>query len=474
MTRKEFIQLLRAHLGHEPTHGQVVFFEQVCDFLASDNFSEVFMLKGFAGTGKTSVVSALVKTLRQTSLKVVLLAPTGRAAKVMSNYSGKTASTIHRLIYMVRQVENKTSLVLKQNKFKKTLFVVDEASMIGQENLDDPNQRNLLEDLLMFVQEGQQCKLLLIGDEAQLPPVGMELSPALDIDVLQSGYFVQVRPQNLTEVVRQSEDSGILFNATLVRKALTKQDLQWPKLEFAQFKDVIPVDGYELADSLNDAYSKYGREGVIVVTRSNKNAVLYNRQIRSRVFWLEDQLATGDLVMAVKNNYFWLNGFEGEIDFIANGEMMEIMKLGNLVERYGCLFADATVRFCDYASEITADIKLNLSVLDAPQASMSYREQKQMTEQIEQDYMHIPLKRERWKQIKKDPFFNALQIKFAYAVTCHKSQGGQWPCVFVDMGYVPDEFPQREDLRWLYTALSRATEKLFLINFRKDILPREN
>jgi exodeoxyribonuclease-5 len=326
----------------------------------------------------------------------------------------------------------------------------------------------------MFVQEGQQCKLLLIGDEAQLPPVGMELSPALDIDVLQSGYFVQVRPQNLTEVVRQSEDSGILFNATLVREALTKQELQWPKLEFAQFKDVIPVDGYELADSLNDTYSKYGREGVIVVTRSNKNAVLYNRQIRSRVFWLEDQLATGDLVMAVKNNYFWLNGFEGEIDFIANGEMMEIMKLGNLVERYGCLFADATVRFCDYASEITADIKLNLSVLDAPQASMSYREQKQMTEQIEQDYMHIPLKRERWKQIKKDPFFNALQIKFAYAVTCHKSQGGQWLCVFVDMGYVPDEFPQREDLRWLYTALSRATEKLFLINFRKDILPREN
>ncbi|MFN4123439.1 MAG: ATP-dependent RecD-like DNA helicase [Flavobacteriales bacterium] len=474
MTKKEFIHLLGIHLGHEPTHGQVVFFEKVCDFLASDNFSEVFMLKGFAGTGKTSVVSALVKTLNHTSLKVVLLAPTGRAAKVMSNYSGKTASTIHRLIYMVRQVENKTSLILKQNKFKNTLFVADEASMIGQENMEDPNQRNLLEDLLMFVQEGERCKLLLIGDEAQLPPVGMELSPALDQEVLQSGYFVQVKQQNLTEVVRQSEDSGILHNATLVREALTREDLHWPKLEFEQFRDVIPVDGYELADSLNDAYSKYGREGVIVVTRSNKNAVLYNRQIRNRVFWLEDQLAVGDLIMAVKNNYFWLDGFDGEIDFIANGEMMEIMKLGNIVERYGCLFADATVRFCDYSSEITAEIKLNLSVLDAPQASMSYKDQKQMTEEIEQDYLHIALKRERWKQIKKDPYFNALQIKFSYAVTCHKSQGGQWPCVFVDMGYMPEEFPQREDLRWLYTALSRATDSLYLINFRKDILPREN
>lgn len=470
MTRGDFISLLKTQLGHEPTQGQVSFFQKICDFLIADNYNQVFLLKGYAGTGKTSVVSALVKTLQHTSLKTILLAPTGRAAKVMSNYAEKAASTIHRMIYMVRTIDQKTSLVLKQNKFKKTLFIVDEASMIGQENLDDPDQRNLLEDLLMFVQEGDQCKLLMIGDEAQLPPVGIALSPALEKDVLQSAYFIQVKEHILTEVVRQAEDSGILLNATLVRDKLQAAPFLWPRFKHIELGDVWSVYGSDLAEALNDAYDKYGREDVMVITRSNKNAVLYNRQIRSRVFWLEEQLATGDLVMVVKNNYFWLEGHEAEIDFIANGEMMEIMKLGNIIERYGCLFADATVRFCDYSSEFTADVKLNLSVLDAAQANMNFKEQKAMIALIEEDYMHIPLKRERWKLIKKDPFFNALQIKFAYAVTCHKAQGGQWPCVFVDMGYVPEEFPSKEDLRWLYTAVSRATEKLCLVNFRTDIL----
>jgi len=470
MTRKDFIDLLQKYLEHEPTRGQIDFFSQVCDFLSSDNFNELFLLKGYAGTGKTSVVSALVKTLKQTSLKTVLLAPTGRAAKVMSNYSNQQAFTIHRMIYMVRQVENKTSIVLKQNKYKKTLFIVDEASMIGSDSADETYSNNLLEDLLMFVSEGQQCKLLVIGDEAQLPPVGINISPALDKDVLQSSFFMQVRQLTLTEVVRQKSNSGILANATIVRDFISKEQNVWPKLEHLSYKDVNAVGGYALSDALNDAYDKYGREQVLVITRSNKNANLYNRQIRSRVFWLDDQIATGDLVMAVKNNYFWTMNETSALTFIANGEMMEIMKLGNLVERYGALFADAHVRFCDYADVPELEVKINLSALDNNSASLSYKELKAINAQIEEDYMHISSKRERWKAIKADPFFNAIQVKFAYAVTCHKSQGGQWPCVFVDMGYLPNEFPEIEDLRWLYTALSRATESLNLINFRKDIV----
>ena len=470
MTRKDFTDLLSLHLGYEPTDGQLNFFSSVCDFLSSDNFNEVFLLKGYAGTGKTSVISALVKTLQSTTLKTVLLAPTGRAAKVMSNYAQKSAFTIHRMIYAVRQIDGRTSLALKQNKFQKTLFIVDEASMIGSDGGEDYNQRDLLEDLFLFVNEGIQCKLLLIGDEAQLPPVGLNISPALDVNILKTGFFVEPILTEMNQVVRQKSTSGILLNATLIRDSITKKPLNWPLLQHEKFKDVNTVDGYDLPDVLNSAYDKYGRENVLIVTRSNKNANQYNRQIRSRVFWLDNQIASGDLVMSVKNNYFWIEPSEGEISFIANGEMMEIMKLGNVVERYGALFADATVRFCDYNQELHYEVKLNLSSLDSNTSSMSFNEIKAINTLIEEDYLEISNKRERWKQIKKDSFYNALQVKFAYAVTCHKAQGGQWPCVFVDLGYMPNELPEIEDLRWLYTAVSRASEELYLVNFRKDLL----
>ncbi len=435
------------------------------------------ILRGYAGTGKTSLVGALVRVLRQLGREAVLLAPTGRAAKVFSRHAGEAAYTIHRVIYRQETFNGEgTRFSLGYNKLRDALFIVDEASMIasGAGVMGDSlfGTGELMDDLVSFVYQGQGCRLLLVGDTAQLPPVGEDESPALREEVLHR-YGLLVGSADLTEVVRQHSDSGVLSGATLIRRLQAEGFTGIPPLRTSAAGEVVALPGSELVEALEGDYRNYGTDQVIVVTRSNKRANIYNNGIRSRIFDREDELTRGDLVMAVKNNYYWTEqiaksltpGERLPLSFIANGDTAEVVRIHNEHEQYGFRFADATLRFPDYG-DFEADCRVLLSTLTSESPSLTREESHRLYEGVLEDYMHIPSKRERMRALRQDPYYNAIQLKYAYAVTCHKAQGGQWERVYIDQGYVPEEDMGLPYLRWLYTAFTRTTGKLYLVNWK--------
>ena len=424
---------------------------------------ECFILKGYAGTGKTTVLGALVKALAQYKLKSVLLAPTGRAAKVITNYSGRKAFTIHKRIYRKKSAVNlDEAFSIAENLSTNTLFIVDEASMVSDQ-LSGNNRDTLLFDLVKYVYNDKNCKLMLVGDTAQLPPVGADESPALDQALMAANFGLTVFSFELTDVLRQQKESGILYNVTRVRDLIRGQK---PSIITKGYKDVFRMTGERLEEGLEYAYSKYGNENTLVICRSNKNANLYNRQIRARLLWREEELTGGDQVMVVKNNYFWMQEQEGSsTSFIANGDIAKVRKVRRIEEMYGFRFADVQLEFIDYADDPVLDCKVLMDTLYSESPALSPDDQKRLYLEAMKDYDHIPNKRAKHEELKQNPYYNALQIKFAYAITCHKAQGGQWNAVFVDQGYLTDEMVNTDFLRWFYTACTRATDELFLVNF---------
>ncbi|PSL30235.1 ATP-dependent DNA helicase [Dyadobacter jiangsuensis] len=463
-------QLLRRQFPFRPTDGQLRFFEKTNDFLIEEKglerYRDCFLLKGYAGTGKTTIISTLIKVLKNFGYKSVLLAPTGRAAKVMSGYSEKIALTIHKKIY--KQTADAFSGTLtfqrQKNYHDNTLFIVDEASMITDDA--DFGSRSLLADLVEFVFENPGNKLMLVGDTAQLPPVGKELSPALDGDYLERTFYMSVFQEELKEVMRQDEQSGILFNATQLRNQLGAQaaDIH---ITTRSYRDVFKMTGEKLEEGLRYAYDKYGTENSIILTRSNKSAVQYNEYIRRVINFSEDELDAGDRLMVVRNNYNILDE-DSPAGFIANGDFVELLKIRKTQEMHGFRFADVTLRLTDYEKQPEFDAKIFLDTLHSPSASMSAEDNKKLYESVQQDYFYIKSKKDRVEALRKDPFLNALQVKFAYALTCHKAQGGQWSAVFIDQGYLPEEQINTEFVRWLYTAITRATDEVFLMNFHQQ------
>ena len=453
-----------------PTKGQTEAMMLLADFV--ENSSEahpLFILKGYAGTGKTSLISALVKTLETLHKNTVLLAPTGRAAKVFSVYANRKAYTIHKYLYRVQSKNGFLHFVRKPNKNANTIFIVDEVSMIS----DSPNDgladsRSLLDDLISFVYEQKNCKLLFIGDDAQLPPVNCAESPALDNEYMQRNFNVDITSHQLKEVVRQALNSGILNNANALRGKLTAEDFSFPLFNLENSIDVKRINGNELTEEYATLYSDLSPEAIVTITRSNKRAYLFNQEIRNRIFYHENEISTGDFIMAVKNNYYWLDE-TSEAGFIANGDIMEIMSINKIQELYGFRFADVTVRLCDYRDYPTVDIKIILESLQSEGPSMSGEQNNALYQAVAEDYADITDKRKRYMTIKNDPFLNAVQVKFSYALTCHKTQGGQWKIIFIDQGFIPEGGFDKEYLRWLYTALTRATRKVYLINFNDEM-----
>jgi ATP-dependent exoDNAse (exonuclease V) alpha subunit len=459
---------IRKAFPHEPTAQQLELFDKLHEFLISDNGDECFVLKGYAGTGKTTIVGALVKALKYYNYKSVLLAPTGRAAKVIANYSGRKAFTIHKRIYRRKSAMNiEDAFRLADNLASDTLFIVDEASMISDSlagNTDD----TLLHDLMSYVYNTKNCKLILVGDTAQLPPVGAENSPALDVKLMKAEFALDIFNFELTDVLRQQKDSGILLNATSLRDIIRKGKVIAPKVVTKGYKDVFRMTGERLEEGLNYAYNKYGYDGTLIVCRSNKNANLYNRQIRGRILLREEELTGGDQVMVVRNNYFWLQDQEeGSTGFIANGDIARIKKVRRFEEMYGFRFADVQLEFIDYAEDPVVECKILMDTLYSEAPALPPADQKKFFLEVMKDYEHIASRKAKLDELKLNPYYNALQIKFAYAVTCHKAQGGQWEAVFVDQGYVTEEMINMDFLRWLYTACTRASRELFLVNFNK-------
>jgi exodeoxyribonuclease-5 len=444
------------------------------NFLPSTNADDCFILKGYAGTGKTTLISALVKVLPRLKLKSVLLAPTGRAAKVITNYSGKKAFTIHKKIYRKKVAASpEMNFVLGDNIMENTLFIVDEASMISDQ-VHDYSRQSLLQDLISYVYNGKNCKLMLVGDTAQLPPVGSDISPALDKLFVSEQFRLNVFTYELTDVVRQEKESGILFNATQLRELVRKGEEVFPKFNIKGYKDIFRMTGERLVEGLNYAYDKYGMENTIVICRSNKNANAYNQNIRNRILYREEELSGGDHIMIVRNNYFWLKPEDNSGDFIANGDIARIRKVRRIEEQYGFRFAELVIELLDYPDEEPLSCKVMLDTLYSETPSLSNADNKRFYEAVLQDYMHIENKKFRMEELKKDPYYNALQIKFAFAVTCHKAQGGQWPAVFIDQGYLTDEMLNTEFLRWLYTGLTRSNKELFLVNFSDQFFLENN
>jgi exodeoxyribonuclease-5 len=458
------------YLGKSPTKGQEELSDKLSDFITEPDPDAVFILKGYAGTGKTTMLSSLVKTLSIFKFKSVLLAPTGRAAKVLTGYSGHAAFTIHKNIY--RQQSSSDGMgrfVLNKNLFKDTFFVVDEASMVSNSNAEFSifGSGRLLEDLIEYVYSGSNCRLILVGDTAQLPPVGLDVSPALSKIDLEF-YDRKIFEYELTEVVRQDQDSGILFNATFIRNLITNGYYSpgYFHIKYKPFDDIRRLGGADLIEEISTCYNRFGLFETIVVTRSNKRANKFNEGIRSTILYKEADISVGDLLLIVKNNYFWLEANE-TIDFIANGDIAEIASIYKYEELYGFRFANVSLRLLDYP-EIEFDCKIILDTLSIEAASLTSDQNRKLFDAVAEDYMEIKNKKKRWEKIKENPYFNALQVKFAYAVTCHKAQGGQWKAVFVDQGYVTEEMLNIEFLRWLYTALTRPTERLYLVNFNKE------
>ncbi|MGB4775760.1 MAG: AAA family ATPase [Daejeonella sp.] len=457
--------LLEQQFSQNPTSQQQQVFLLIEKFLNSDNGNECFLLKGYAGTGKTTIISALVKVLPKLALKSVLLAPTGRAAKVISNYSGKKALTIHKKIYRKKDtVTPDMNFVLGENLFENTIFIVDEASMISDQS-NDFSRQNLLQDLVTYVYNGKNCKLMLVGDTAQLPPVGSSYSPALDLEKLKSYFALDLFSYELTDVVRQEKASGILHNATQIRELIRTETQVFPKFTIKGFKDIYQMTGERLVEGLNYAYNKYGMDNTLVICRSNKNANSFNQNIRNRILYREEELTGGDLIMIVRNNYFWLQHDENNGGFIANGDIARVRKVKNIQDQYGFRFAEVVLELIDYPNEEPLSCKVLLDTLYAETPSLSPADNKRFYEAVAEDYKHINNKRLRLLEMKNNPYYNALQIKFAFTVTCHKAQGGQWDAVFIDQGYLTDEMLNTEFLRWLYTAVTRTTKELFLVNF---------
>lgn len=468
MLKNHIIAILRENLGHEPTISQEELMEVLADFILRPDRREVLLVKGFAGTGKTTIVSALVKTLQSFRLRSVLMAPTGRAAKVFASFAGKTAYTIHKKIYRQKSTNDGFGkFVLEKNLHHKTVFLVDEASMISNRNAEMSifGSGRLLDDLISYVYNDNSCKLILIGDTAQLPPVGLAISSALDKKILE-GYGLEIHEMFLKDIVRHSIGSGILMNATSIRNQIESGEIRLPSFNMNGYHDIIRLSGEELLDEITTAYDRSGMNSTMIVVRSNKMANKYNAGIRNQILWKESEISAGDFLMVVKNNYFWVDE-DDRFDFIANGDIAEIIKIISCQEQYGFRFADLVLRFPDYQDlELKAKVILDTIMLEAP--SMSEKENKDLFYAVLEDYPETKSKKQRFDQVRNDPFFNALQIKFAYAVTCHKAQGGQWPVVFVDQGYINEDMINIEYLRWLYTAMTRATEKLYLVNFRDD------
>jgi ATP-dependent exoDNAse (exonuclease V) alpha subunit len=459
---------ITAAFPHQPTAQQLELFSKLHNFLISDDGDECFILKGYAGTGKTTVLGALVKALPQYNLKSVLLAPTGRAAKVITNYSGRKAFTIHKRIYRKKSALNvDESFMIADNLNANTLFIIDEASMISDE-ISGNNRETLLHDLVNYVYNTKNCKLMLVGDTAQLPPVGADDSPALDTQLMKDQFGLDIHTYELTDVLRQQKDSGILFNVTKVRDIIREGKEVMPQIVTKGYKDVYRMRSDLLEEGLNYAYNKYGYDGTLIICRSNKNANLYNRQIRGRILMREEELTGGDQLMVVRNNYFWLQDQEeGSTGFIANGDIAKVRKVRRIEEMYGFRFADVQLEFIDYAEDPVLDCKILLDTLYSEAPALQSIDQKRFYLEVMKDYDHIPGKKGKHDELKLNPYYNALQVKFAYAITCHKAQGGQWEAVFVDQGYLTDEMVNTDFLRWFYTACTRATNELYLVNFNE-------
>lgn len=469
MLNNDLSQQIKRNFFYKPTGEQEITIESFVNFLFYPKTDAIFLLKGYAGTGKTTLISALVKTLEQLKQKCVLLAPTGRAAKVFSHYAGHPAYTIHRKIYRQRTFSNELdNFVMNANLHQHTLFIVDEASMIANEGLSGGmfGTGRLLDDLIHYVYAGQGCRLMLIGDTAQLPPVGEEESPALSASMLE-GYGLEVTEHCLTQVVRQEQDSGILYNATSLRQYIAEEEyFSLPRIKADGFPDIRIISGGELIDTINECYDKAGMDETMIICRSNKRANLYNKGIRNTILYREDELNTGDLLMVAKNNYYWGADCK-EMDFIANGDIAVVRRVRRTHEMYGFRFADVTLCFPDY-NDLELDVKILLDTLHSDSPALTREESDRLFQAVQEDYGDITVKRERMKKIKEDTWYNALQVKYAYAVTCHKAQGGQWQRVFVDQGYMTEEMLTPDYYRWLYTAFTRATEVLYLVNWPEE------
>jgi exodeoxyribonuclease-5 len=452
------------NLGNVPTEDQSDALRKISEYITSNTNDVIFLLTGYAGTGKTSLISSVVKTLDLLRMKSVLLAPTGRAAKVLSSFAGKQSFTIHKKIY--RQKSSKEGLgsfVLDRNLHRDTYFIIDEASMVSNYSNDLSlfGSGKLLDDLIEYVYSGIDCKLIITGDIAQLPPIGQIISPALDPEAL-TGYGFSLVTAELKQVVRQSENSGVLMNATKIRLQIADHELVHPSIDYEKFADIKRISGEDLIDEINDSYSSCGLNNTIIVVNSNKQANRYNQGIRNRIFLREEEISPGDIVMVVKNNYFLTNE-EDETRFIANGDIAEVVRIKKYEEKYDFRFADMVLRFTDYDMEVESKVMLDVLHLDTP--ALPSEKSKELFQAVLSDYVFLKTRRKQIEAVRNDHYFNALQIKFSYAVTCHKAQGGQWERVFIDQGMFNRQEVTIEYLRWLYTAITRTTDKLYLVNF---------
>ena len=469
MSHSNFYSILTTAFPFLPTTKQNIFFQQIADFVTNNNTNEIFVLKGYAGTGKTTVVATIVNNLFQIQKKYVLLAPTGRAAKVIANYSQKPAFTIHKKIYFPKKsASGGLSFTTQQNKHKNTIFFVDEASMISDVNSESKMYENgsLLDDLIAYVYSGFNCKMILIGDTAQLPPVHLDISPALNTDTLDLNYQKNVKHIELDEVMRQAEKSGILFNATDLREVLKESFITEFKFNLKGFKDIVRLtDGYDIQDAINSAYSNYSIEDTAFIVRSNKRANAYNQQIRTKILDKESELSTGDFLMVVKNNYFWLKDTD-QAGFVANGDIIEVLEIFGFMEIYSFKFAKVKIRMVDYPDQIPIETVLLMDTITSESPSLTFDQSNKLYQEVMKDYEGLT-KFNAFKKVKENDYFNALQVKFSYAITCHKSQGGQWNTVFIEKPYLPEGI-DRDYVRWLYTAITRAKDKLYLIGFKDD------
>jgi len=469
MTSNQFYSVLRNQFPFQPTVKQDIFFQMIAVFLTNTNKDELFVLKGYAGTGKTTVISTIVNNLVSINKKYVLLAPTGRAAKVIANYSNKPAFTIHKKIYFPKKGKSGgVSFTMQTNKHKNTIFIVDESSMISDVNTESKLYENdsLLDDLMSYVYNGDNCKLILLGDTAQLPPVQLDISPALNTDALSMHYNKEVFSIELDEVMRQEEKSGILYNATELREILKSSFIETFQFNLKGFKDIVRLtDGFDIQDAIESAYNNYSIEDTCFIVRSNKRANQYNQQIRSRILDKESELSVGDYLMVVKNNYFWLKETD-EAGFIANGDIVEVLEIFNFKELYSFKFANVKIRMVDYPNQKPFETIVLLDTITSESPSLTFVESNRLYQEVMKDYEGEAQYR-KFLKVKSNEYFNALQVKFSYAITCHKSQGGQWNTVFIEQPYLPDGITV-DYVRWLYTAVTRAKDKLYLIGFKEE------
>ena len=469
MTSSQFYSVLQKQFPFQPTVKQDIFFQKIAEFLTNLNSDEIFVLKGFAGTGKTTVISTIVNNLVTINKKYVLLAPTGRAAKVIANYSNKPAFTIHKKIYFPKKGKSGgVSFTMKDNKHTNTIFIVDESSMISDVNTESKLYENgsLLDDLISYVYNGNNCKMILLGDTAQLPPVQLDVSPALDTEKLALQYNKEVFSIELDEVMRQEEFSGILYNATELRELMKSHFLDDFKFNLKGYKDIVRLtDGFDIQDAIQSAYSNYSIEDTCFIVRSNKRANQYNQQIRTKILDKESELSVGDYLMVVKNNYFWLKETD-EAGFIANGDIIEVLEIFGFKELYDFKFAKVKIRMVDYSNQKPFETVLLLNTITSESPSLTFDESNHLYQEVMKDYEGEPQYR-KFSKVKENEYFNALQVKFSYAITCHKSQGGQWNTVFIEQPYLPDGITL-DYVRWLYTAVTRAKDKLYLIGFKEE------